>query len=246
MLTILLAIAAAGVPMVRRTLDTQRLKAAGETVRAEWKDARVKAMEEGQIFCFRCRLGGNEIMIDRILDAHFTAGLSSRDSTRRFDTLGEMDPFEKGSFTGETEDFILRDPSRAAEEYGTRIITLPENIFVADLIALPEERAAFYLGLTSAGETEVEENTSESEEVANQELRLGESDGGDGSTWSAPIFFYPDGTTSIAAILLKSNNDRCLEVRLRDLTGLGTLTEITSAESYSGDLDPSRERSVSY
>lgn len=242
-LVLIMALFAAVIPYATGTIEMQRLRSAADQMRGEWMEARVRAMEEGQIFCFRCQLGGDGMIVDRILDAHFTAGLSSRDTTRRFDTYNELDPFEKGSFTGETEDFILRDPSQASEETGTRFSTLPKSVYIADLVAIPEERAAFYLGLTTAGESEIEENAAESEEVSLQELRLGESSGGDGKLWSAPIFFYPDGTTSAAAILLKNDRGRCVEVRLRALTGLTQKTEITSAENYSGELDPTRERS---
>lgn len=242
-LAIMAVLAGLAVPILSGTLELQRLKSAGNTIRAEWMEARVRAMDEGQIFCFRCQLGGNQMIVDRVLDAHFTASLSSRETTNRFDTYNELDPFEKGAFSGDSEDFILRDPAQASEETGTRFIELPKSTFAADLIAMPDERAAFYLGLTSAGESDIEDNVSESDEVTQQEIRLGQTSGSDGSTWSTPIFFYPDGTTSTAALLLKSDSGRCIEVRLRSITGLATMGDIFSVESYSGELDPSRERS---
>jgi len=242
-LTILLILAALGVPMLQGTLENQRLRSSANLLRGEWLDARIKAMEDGQILCLRCQLGGSELILDRILDSHFTAGLSSRETTDRFERLGEFDPFEKGSFTGETEDFILRDPGLASEETGTKFIKLPDSVFVADVIAVPEERAAFYLGLTAPGETDtVEENAAESEAVTNQEIRLGETSGSDGRLWSVPIFFYPDGTTSAAAVLLKNDRGRCIEIRLRGLTGIGKVTEMRSVETYTGELDAHRER----
>lgn len=244
---ILFILAAMSVPLLQGTLENQRLQTAAEQLRSEWLEARLKAMEDGQIICLRCSLGvpqndaqnSSEIIVDRILDAHFTAGLSSRSTTNRYDMHNELDPFEKGAFTGEMEDFILRNPSQVSEENGSKIVKLPENVFVADVIAIPDERSAFYLGLTSAGETQTEENTAESEYVANQELRLGETSGG-GSVWSVPIFFYPDGTTSAAAVLIKNSRGKCIEVRLRGLTGIGKMTEIVSVEAYSGELDPMR------
>ncbi|MDR0870828.1 MAG: prepilin-type N-terminal cleavage/methylation domain-containing protein [Planctomycetaceae bacterium] len=233
--------AAIGIPLLQGTLDNQRLQAAAEQLRGEFIEARLTAMEDGQIVCLRCRLGGSEIIVDRILDAHFTAGLSSRDATNRYDVLNELDPFEKGVFTGETQDFILRDPSQASEDTGTKMLKLPGSVFTADVISLPEERSAFYLGLTTAGETETEENTAESEEVANQELRLGETAGNSSAVWSVPIFFYPDGTVSSAAVLLKNNRGNCVEIRLRGLTGIAKTTPIVSAQSYTGELDATRE-----
>ncbi|MDR2757534.1 MAG: prepilin-type N-terminal cleavage/methylation domain-containing protein [Planctomycetaceae bacterium] len=246
-LMIMLILAGVGIPFLQGTLESQRLRSSAETLRGEWHDARLKAMEDGQILCFRCQLGGSDLIFDRILDSHFTAGLSSRETTERFDLSGELDPFEKGGFTGKSEDFILRDPSLASEETGSRLIKLPNSVFIADVIALPEERSVFYLGLTTPGETDVvEENVSESEAVTNQEIRIGETSGFDGKLWSTPIFFYPDGTTSTAAVLLKNNRGHCIEVRLRGLTGIAKLTEINSAENYSGELNAEREQEPVY
>jgi prepilin-type N-terminal cleavage/methylation domain-containing protein len=242
-LMIMLILAGVGIPFLQGTLERQRLQSSAEMIRGEWHSARIKAMEEGQILCLRCQLGGSDLVFDRILDSHFTAGLSSRDTTQRFDQLGELDPFEKGGFTGKSEDFILRNPSLTSEESGSQWIKLPDSVFVADVIALTEERAVFYLGLTTPGETDtVEENTSENEAVTNQAIRLGETTGSDGKLWSTPIFFYPDGTTSTAAVLLKNNRGNCIEVRLRGLTGIAKLTEINSAQNYSGELDAGREQ----
>ena len=227
--------------MLRGTLVQQQLKFSADEVRGEWLDTRVRAMEEGQIFCMRCQLGGNTIIIDRVLDAHFTAGLSSRQTSRRYDTGNEYDPFEKGGFTGDAQDFVLRNPDSATEGNGTSIIKLPESVIFADVIAVAEERSAFYLGLTAPGETQTDDiEIYQFEAIMTGEIRLGETPGVDGKAWSVPIFFYPDGSTSTAAVLLKNENGRCIEVRLRGLTGTGRATGITLATDYIGELEPDR------
>ena len=239
-LTILVVIAALGIPMLRGTLAQQQLKYSADRIRGEWLDARIRAMEEGQIFCMRCKLGSSTLIVDRILDAHFTAGLSTRQTSRRFDVYNELDSFEKGGFIGDVQDFILRDPDSTAKSTGTIIIELPQTVVIADAIAVAEERSAFYLGLTAPGESTVEENTSEIEAVTYGEIRLGETFGLEGMIWSSPIFFYPDGTTSTAAVLLKNESGRCIEVRLRGLTSTCTTTEITMKDHYVGELDADR------
>ena len=236
-LLILILIATLGIPVLRGTLVQQELKFSADKIRGEWLDTRVRAMEEGQIFCMRCQLGGNTIIIDRVLDTHFTAGLSSRQTSNRYDTGNEYDPFEKGGFTGETHDFILRHPDSAMEKSGTTIIKLPESVIFADAIAVAEERSAFYLGLTAPGEGQADNiEIYQVEAIMTGETRLGETPGGDGKAWSVPIFFYPDGSTSTAAVLLKNENGRCIEVRLRGLTGTGKATGITLTRDYVGEL----------
>jgi type II secretory pathway pseudopilin PulG len=237
-LAILILIMALGVPMLRGTLALQELRYSANRIRGEWLDARVRAMEEGQIFCMRGKIGGSTLIISRVLDAHFTAGLSTRQTTNRFDAYNERDPFERGGFTGDAYDFILRDPDSAIERSDTFIIELPRSVVFADTIVVVEERSAFYLGLTAPGETEVEEIFA-IEAIMTGEVRVGETSSADGS-WSSPIFFYPDGSTSTAAVLLKNGAGRCLEVRLRGLTGSSMVTEITLTSDYAGELDAHR------
>lgn len=236
-LAILAVLAAMSMPQMSKTLAGYRLKKSADTLRGEWSRLRVQAMEEGKIYCLRCEIGGNRIMTDRILDVHFTATLVMEESLDSYTGDALPHSFEEGGFTGEEEDFILRDPAQVSEENGGTITVLPEKTFVADAIALPDERAAYYIGMASASRDTDDENTFESEAVANQDYRLGETSGSGGKTWSAPIFFFPDGTTSTAAVLLKNERNQCLEVRLRGLTATATLCEIVSEEQYDGDMD---------
>jgi len=246
-LGILVLIAVMGIPAMRGTLVQQQLKYSADQIRGEWLDTKVRAMDEGQIFCMRCKIGGSTLIIDRVLDAHFTAGLSSRQTTHRFDARNEYDPFEKGGFTGDAQDFILRDPNSVTEKDGAVIIKLPGTVTIADVIAVSEERSAFYLGLTDpGGETmtqtqDIDIEIYGIEAIMTGEIRLGETAGADTKTaWSTPIFFYPDGSTSTAAILLKNEAGRCIEVRLRGLTGTGAVTEITVTTDYTGELRVNR------
>ena len=48
--------------------------------------------------------------------------------------------------------------------------------------------------------------------------------------WSEPIFFYPDGTTSTARLVLKNQRDRTIELTLRGLTGVVTVGDVQAPE----------------
>jgi len=48
--------------------------------------------------------------------------------------------------------------------------------------------------------------------------------------WSVPIFFYPDGTTSTARLVLKNQRGRTIELALRGLTGVATVGEVQGPE----------------
>jgi prepilin-type N-terminal cleavage/methylation domain-containing protein len=238
-LGIFMLVLSSGVILLNRFVEGQQLRSAAVMIRSEISEARSLAMESGQICCIRCQIGGEGLIIDRILDAHFTAGLSSRSTSRRFDLYNESDPFEEGGFVGDYTDFIIRDPANASKERGTQFVNLPTGIKVVDLIVVPEERAAFYLGLTGGNETATDEEMLVNEEIDNRNIRLGETSSGD-KIWSTPIFFYPDGTCSTAALLLKNGKNQCIEVRLRGMIGLTKITETNSLNDYVGELDASR------
>ena len=48
--------------------------------------------------------------------------------------------------------------------------------------------------------------------------------------WSSPIFFYPDGTTSDAKVVLANPYDNRIVVRLRGLTGMASYTAADAEE----------------
>ena len=48
--------------------------------------------------------------------------------------------------------------------------------------------------------------------------------------WSEPILFYPDGTSSTARLILRSEYDRCVDLSLRGLTGV-----VHVSDPYSGE-----------
>ena len=54
-----------------------------------------------------------------------------------------------------------------------------------------------------------------------------------GTTWSEPILFYPDGTSSTVRLMLRNEFDRAIELSLRGLTGVVTVGEPYSAEGQS-------------
>jgi len=51
-------------------------------------------------------------------------------------------------------------------------------------------------------------------------------------TWSQPVLFFPDGTTSEATVALKNSNNRYVRIRLRGLTGVGRKSEVMSQSEW--------------
>ena len=56
-LAVLVAVAALALPALRGPMDDQRLRKAGDIVRAQWAKARVRAMKTGRMHVFRYEIG---------------------------------------------------------------------------------------------------------------------------------------------------------------------------------------------
>lgn len=48
--------------------------------------------------------------------------------------------------------------------------------------------------------------------------------------WAQPVYFYPDGTTSDARLLLRNEHELYVVVELRGLTGVTTISDVLTAE----------------
>src|SRR5688572_19729524 len=51
-----------------------------------------------------------------------------------------------------------------------------------------------------------------------------------GAEWSEPIYFFPDGTTSHARLLLRNESDLYIMLELRGLTGVTTVSDVLTAD----------------
>ena len=50
------------------------------------------------------------------------------------------------------------------------------------------------------------------------------------ASWSEPILFFPDGTTSTALLILKNRHNRCIELTMRGLTGVVKVGKLYTGE----------------
>lgn len=240
-LTLIMVVSAVVIPLATGMVATERLRRGADLVRAEWAAARRQAISEGRIVVFRAAIGEETLLIDRVLDTYFTAALSTEMS---YDETGRMrqDVLTTEEFSATETDYLLRSPNAENLRGGSRRMSLPASVFAADVITLTDDRAALVLGAATARMIEDDENTTLFDDASMSEIRLGEERGEDGRHWSAPIFFFPDGSTSTAALLLKGDRGRLLELRLRGLTGTTTLCPITTAENYIGEMNATAMR----
>ena len=182
MLALLVIIASLAWPTLNRSFETQRLRKAGDLVRAAWGRARVRAMSTGRIHIFQYTVEGDRYATHRRTTAEVTVDAAAGDLPAGFADASYENPIP----------------------FGTER-KLPKEVTFVGSEAIYDTRA---------------------EMVAADANQFRSVDQG----WSEPIFFYPDGTTSTARLVLKNQRGRTLELTLRGLTGVVTVGEVQAPE----------------
>jgi prepilin-type N-terminal cleavage/methylation domain-containing protein len=59
-MVILVVIATLSIQFTAGVLANYRIRQSSEDIRAEWTRLRIKAMEDGHVYCFRFSIGGNQ------------------------------------------------------------------------------------------------------------------------------------------------------------------------------------------
>jgi len=217
---ILVVLASLSLQFTRGLIANYRIKQSSDDIRAEWTRLRIKAMEDGHIYCFRFSYGDNKYRVDRVLDAHFTAKFDSPENSQ-YNTDPILDKIINPDELNE-QDYFLSDPSFEDNVESSVSLSqkteLPRDCFFADCYVKPNGRGRYYEGTNN----------------------YSVNDG----TWSKPILFYPDGTTSTATILIKNAQARCVELHLRGLTGAVAVSAIGTEATYEGYLDASAIRNA--
>ena len=162
-----------------------RLRRAAERIRAEWRTARVEAVDSGEIYFFRYVPEEGSFCVEPYSTA---AG-------------------QENSVFGD----LLDDSVQGAGSTGTAQLvedSLPDGVtFVTGETATDTRAVMIAAEMGQSGTTD--------------------------TNWSDPILFYPDGTTSTYRLVLKNEHDRYIELLLRGLTGVVSISDVRESEEPS-------------
>ena len=114
-LAVCVAAAAMVLPALRGPLENQRLRKAGDTVRAEWNRTRVLAMKTGRIQIFQCEFGTNRYVVQTWV-AETDDQQSTNDSVSGFGTAKSGSAFNPIQQEKEIAEGILFQTGQAAED----------------------------------------------------------------------------------------------------------------------------------
>jgi Tfp pilus assembly protein FimT len=205
-LCLLVIMGAMALPQFEKAFSNHRLRKAADLVRTQWCKARVEAMNTGCLRVFRYEIDSNHFRVEG--PTGMMADPSATDAVQ----------------------IILRDNARSAGnnanlggivDYQDK--TLPKGISFALGMTEADTRSALVASQLASGGIGSANNMPAAGAAPDGNEFV--APGG----WSDPIFFYPDGTTSSARLVLKNKDGRMIELLLRGLTGVVKVGDITSS-----------------
>jgi Tfp pilus assembly protein FimT len=198
-------------PALMSTTETQSLIRTGDTVRTYFARSRNEAMRSGQTLALRYQIGGNQFVIET-----WDTGDSSLESSvpaSNFNLLGQL---EQATSNGRN----------ITKRLLQQVQTLPDKVVFATGTQTFDSR--------ELGQTDPTLNPNAANVATSSVTDLVDV------TWSQPILFYPDGSTSQSEVRVATDDLQLFVlIRIRGLTGIAYVTKImTQTEVF--ELDATR------
>jgi hypothetical protein len=206
----------------------QRLRKAAEQIRNEWTKARVESIKNGRAYVFYHAQQGNQFLVmpQASLD-DVLPGLTGGATTNQFQNPSQSQ--YQNAYSGSRPPAGFGTSYNAATQPNSlpaRQRELPEGVMFLGADVQFDERSAVQLNQTADPSTF-------------GELGLGfDSQSLQDQQWGLPVYFFPDGTSSTAQLVLMNDRHEAVRVYLRGLTGLvrvggvEPLDAVNTAETY--------------
>ncbi len=201
-LAIIVIIAGLSWTAMQGPLAHSKLLRAADDVRKEWVEARDHAVTTGHTYAFRYMVHGDRYRLGPEDDSSLPE--SSADGCRD-DQRGKFAGKFHGKFGGK---FGCAQPSATGEdEMSDDALPPPVDKTLPKGVRFLSENAAA--------------------ELSGMGDKPSESAGAEGS-WSDPIYFWADGTTSDARVSIAADRHTSMRLQLRGVTGSVTVDDVTS------------------
>ncbi|MEM6365289.1 MAG: prepilin-type N-terminal cleavage/methylation domain-containing protein [Planctomycetota bacterium] len=197
--------AAVVLPAAGSLLADRRLTRAADQLRAEMIRTRVSAMRQGRVMVLKTDQGTGKISIEPIF--------SASDATETLDQTGAQTSLLAGA------DQAIATLNTGVETAPGRIIELPDEVFVDAIATSPVggRNSVEAASLIQPSDVAVTMQSSQAAAVQSNDQSF------QPSSPLAPIYFYPNGSTSNAIITLSHEQAGTASLRLRGLTGDATI-----------------------
>lgn len=210
-MTVFAAVAAIVLPTVGSLLTDRRLTRGADQIRAELIRTRVRAMREGRVFLLKGRQDAGRFTIESMS--------SAADGTEAIDQTGSQSSLINGA-----DQTIGAIAGINPTESFSRVVELPETVLLASIATSP-------VGGAGSVERALMLQPVDTANVASSFAPAAGTDGLDlateGGAELTPIYFYPNGNTSNAAITITHAESGSLIVTLRGLTGDADVVEVS-------------------
>ncbi len=204
-LALLVVAASLAIPAVTGAFGGVRLRRAGDIVIARWAEARTQAIETGVPYQFRFTPETGKYRLEPLSSVEQSAGGAGATNV----PTGAAEAPRRSSATE------LNAADDKPETTANRK-SLDESSTIESLLPEP-------IKFTS-GQTAVDDPLRNERRVDALEET--------GSTWSTPIVFFPDGSSSAATLVLQNDVPQYLRITLRSLTGVARASAVLTREEY--------------
>jgi prepilin-type N-terminal cleavage/methylation domain-containing protein len=212
-LALMVAVTALAGTNLRGTFRQQRLLKAAQQVRTEWTRARVQAIKTGRVQVFHHAPQTDQYLIvsEQSVDdlpVELLQGSQGYGANRTLTT-------PSAASVGQTSSNGI-DPT---DPIDVRQRRLPEGVVFLGAEVLVDQRSVVQL-----------EQAADPKIITQQLMGL-RAAADQPDEWGMPVYFFPDGTSSTAQLVVANDQDEAVRVYLRGLTGLVRVGQVESGNS---------------
>jgi prepilin-type N-terminal cleavage/methylation domain-containing protein len=220
-LALMVAVTALASTNLRSSFRQQRLRKAAQQVRTEWTRARVEAIKTGRVQVFHHALqydrylvvsqqSVDDVPVELLQGSQgYGSNLSSTATSRT--SLGRSAPSGLGL---------------AADNLDLRQRQLPDGVVFLAADVQIDQRSVVQL------------RQSADPKIITQQMMGLRSETSQPEQWGMPIYFFPDGTSSTAQVMLMNDFDEAVRIYLRGLTGLVRVGNVETSNTWDAGGGP--------
>ncbi len=198
-LVLLVVIGTISVWSLKGTFRQQQLVRSGEKIQAEWARARVKAIKTGRVHVFYHAVSGQQ---------YYTSAEASIDDPTPTEMLGTMNSMSGfGTSSASSSSSSSSDP--LLSNVPAAVNQLPQFVSFVGADVQMDQRTVLQLSGLAPTNNGFGSSTAPAE-----------------ASWGTPIYFFPDGTSSSALLVLRNDRQQAIAVTLRGLTGTSRLGRV--------------------
>lgn len=200
-LVVFAAIASIALPGASVLLADRRIVRGGDQLRTEMVRARVDAMRSGRVMMIEAAIDGSTFRVRPFF--------SATDAVESNDGAASTSALLTGAEQAATQAIVVDDSAtRQFQIYETLKVTSVQVVSAARAMEISQSSSMF--AQPTASQSSAASSASQQSDAA----------------WSQPILFYPDGTTSTAAVTIADEPFGKVTVKLRGVNGDVSVTEV--------------------